>query len=181
MKLICIHRIEGEDACFYLRPDTALLRNNQAFYYPGFTQQLTAQLCRVYRVGRLGRSIAPRFAARYVDAVGAGALFTAADVLAQCVQNGHPWDVATGFDYSAAVSPEFISVEEITNCESLDRRSQLRVSDSIENIIAYVSRFLTLKIGDYIFVPVEEPREVRQGDRVESSLEGKCTLRVDVR
>ncbi len=174
MKLICIHRIEGEEARFYLRPDTALLRNNQPFYYPDFTQQLTAQWCRVYRVSRLGRSIVPRFAARYVDAVGVGALFTAADVLAQCVQNGHPWDSATGFDYSAAVSPEFIPAEEVTSYG-------LRVTGSIENIIAYVSRFLTLKIGDYIFVPQEAPREVQRGDRVEASLGEKCALRIEVR
>ncbi len=206
MKLICIQGVEGEEVNFYLRPDTALLRNNQAFYYPEFTQRLTAQVCCIYRIGRLGRSIAPRFAERYVEAIGTGVLFTAADVLQECVAKGKPWDMATGFDYSAAVSPEFktvtgdelqvtsenasklqvntskLHVKSSDNSQLVTRHPSLVTrSPSPVTVIAYVSRYLTLKIGDYIFVPMEEAREVKRGDKVEASLNGQCGVSIEVR
>ncbi len=170
MKIICINRIDGQEVYFHLRPDTALLRNNDPLYYPDFTQQLVVQTCHIFRVCRLGRSIAPRFAGRYVDAVGAGLLFTAADLLEDSCRQGLPHDPATGFDYSAAVPPIFIP---------FDDEMAARYDGVLSTVIPAVSRFLTLKIGDYIFIPTDTPAVVCRGAQLDLELgESKVTTRL---
>jgi 2-keto-4-pentenoate hydratase/2-oxohepta-3-ene-1,7-dioic acid hydratase in catechol pathway len=187
LKLICIRRTAGEET-FYLRPDTALLRNNQPFYYPDFTNELCGELCLVFRVCRLGRSIAGRFALRYLDAVGLGLLLTAADIRRRCVEQALPWGAATGFDYSAAVSPGFIPLNELP-----DWSYELQVTDTEASLLPFdvrslttavipgLSQFLTLKIGDYIFIPVSSEFLLQRGQTVEASLTGRKLLQIAIR
>ena len=187
MKLICIHSTAGEDT-FYLRPDTALLRNNQPFYYPDFTNELCGELCLVFRVCRLGRSINEHFAARYLDAVGLSLLLTAADIRRRCIEQSLPFDAAVSFDYSAALSPEFLPLNtrqdwnyelKINNREiplnHFDFNALLKV------VVPMVSRFLTFKIGDYIFMPISSEFNLQQGQTVTASLENRALLHIEIR
>ena len=188
MKLICISRAAGEEAAFYLRPDTALLRNNQPFYYPDFTDELCGELCFVLRVCRTGRSIGERFAARYLNAAGIGLLLTAADIRRRCIKHALPWDAATGFDYSAALSPEFIALDKLPNwnCELKVDNEAMPVmpfdfNGVTKTVIPMVSQFLTLKIGDYIFVPISQEFPLQRGQTVAAFWDGRELLHVDVR
>ena len=188
MKLICVYGLNGGEVSYYLRPDTALLRNNAAFYYPDFTAQLVAHVCVVIRVCRLGRSISKRFAARYYDAVGAGVTFMAADLLARDVAEKKPWDRAVSFDYSAAVSREFIEIAAWRESRCPMRaQGEGEIPLAFENIqhvdtiIEYVSNFMTLKIGDYIFIPVSQAFQVHAGHRIEAFFMDKKMLEVAVK
>jgi 2-keto-4-pentenoate hydratase/2-oxohepta-3-ene-1,7-dioic acid hydratase in catechol pathway len=188
LKLICVHGAAGDEVIYYLKPDTALLRNNAAFYYPDFTSQLVAHVCVVMRVCRLGRSIGSRFAARYYDAVGAGVTFTAADLLAGDVAEKKPWDRAVSFDYSAAVSREFMAAAQWRESGCPMRaygEGEIPLTFEyvrlVDKIIEYVSNFMTLKIGDYIFIPVSPPCEVRRGQRIETFFMDKKMLEVAIK
>jgi 2-keto-4-pentenoate hydratase/2-oxohepta-3-ene-1,7-dioic acid hydratase in catechol pathway len=188
LKLICIHGVDGGEVSYYLRPDTALLRNGTAFYYPDFTAQLVAHVCVVVRVCRLGRSISKRFAARYYDAVGAGITFTAADLLAHDVAEKKPWDRAVSFDYSAAVSREFIEMaswrENRCNMRAYGEDEIPLAFENIQHvdtIIEYVSNFMTIKIGDYIFIPASSPFQVQAGRHIEIFFVDKKMLEVAIK
>jgi 2-keto-4-pentenoate hydratase/2-oxohepta-3-ene-1,7-dioic acid hydratase in catechol pathway len=188
LKLICIHGTGGRGVSYYLKPDTALLRNNAAFYYPDFTTQLEAQICAVVRLCRLGRSISERFAARYYDAVGAGVTFTAADLLARCKAEAQPWDTALSFDYSAAVSREFIGMAQWRESRYRMRAhadADIPLSPGnmqlVDKIIEYVSNFMTVKIGDYLFIPLSPPFQVRRGQRIETFLMDNKMVEVEIK
>jgi 2-keto-4-pentenoate hydratase/2-oxohepta-3-ene-1,7-dioic acid hydratase in catechol pathway len=180
--------MEDSEVNYYLKPDTALLRNNAAFYYPDFTTQLEVRICAIIRVCRLGRSIAARFAVRYYDAVGAGITFTAADLLARCKAAGKPWDAAVSFDYSAAVSREFIDIVQWReNRCPMRARGEAEIPlafdnvQRIDSIMEYVSNFMTLKIGDYIFIPVSPPFRAHRGLHIEASLMNKKMVEVEIK
>ncbi|MCL2098101.1 MAG: fumarylacetoacetate hydrolase family protein [Bacteroidales bacterium] len=187
MKLICICNT-AEEATFYLRPDTALLRNNQPFYYPDFTRELYGELCLAFRVCRLGRSIDERFANRYLDAVGLSLLLTAADIRRRCMEQALPCAAAVSFDYSAALSPEFIPLNTVS-----EWNYQLKADNTeipllpfdfgrlTKVIIPMVSQFLTLKIGDYIFMPVSSEFSLQQGQTITAFLENHKFLHVEIR
>jgi 2-keto-4-pentenoate hydratase/2-oxohepta-3-ene-1,7-dioic acid hydratase in catechol pathway len=176
LKLICVHEVHGADITFYLRPDTALLRNDNPFYYPEFTTCITARVCVIVRVCRLGRSIGEGFAARYYDAVGAGITFTAEDLLARHTAQGKPWGNAVTFDYSAAVSREFLPLAawdgnlatHVSGALPQTIALSMHAMQCLPQIIAHISAFMTLKIGDYVFIPVSAPFPVQCGDLIET-------------
>ena len=124
MKIICIGRnyaahaeelgrlAGGGTACppepaWFLKPDTALLRNNDPFYIPAFSQEVHYECELVVRINRVGKGIAERFAHRYYDQVGLGIDFTARDLQRQAIAEGLPWERCKAFDRSAALSPRF--------------------------------------------------------------------------
>ena len=140
------------------------------------------------RVCRLGRSINERFAARYYDAAGAGVIFTAADLLAQCKAGEKPWDTAVSFDYSAAVSREFIDMAlwRESHCHMRAHATAeipLAVDNirRVDHIIEHVSNFVTLKIGDYIFIPLSPSLQVQRGQRIEVFLMDKKMVEVEIK
>ena len=130
MKIICIGRNYAEHAAelheqlndsgklpeepmFFLKPDTALLRNNDPFYIPSFSQEVHYECELVVRINRVGKAIAERFAHRYYDEVGLGIDFTARDLQRRAIAEGLPWESCKAFDRSAAISPEFVSLQEL--------------------------------------------------------------------
>ena len=126
MKIICIGRnyaehIEELDGrrdipsapVFFCKPDTALLRNNDPFYVPAFSREVHYETELVVRIGRVARAIDERFAPRCYDEVGLGIDFTARDLQRDCIARGLPWEICKGFDYSAAVSPQFVPLAEL--------------------------------------------------------------------
>lgn len=199
MKIICIARnyrahiteFDGREDIpaepqFFMKPDTALLRNNDPFYVPDFSRRVDYECELVVRINRVGRHIALKFAHRYYDEVGLGIDFTARDIQSEVIAKGLPWEICKAFDRSAAVSPEFLKLSEtgggIQNLRfELYLNGELRQSGytgdmifTVDELISYVSRFVTLKTGDLIFTgtPVGVG-PVAPGDRLTASLEGR--------
>lgn len=151
-----------EEPVIFLKPDSALLRDGKPFFLPDFSQEIHYETELVVRVSRLGKNIAERFAHRYYDAVTVGIDFTARDLQRKFREAGNPWELCKGFDNSAAIGT-FVPLEQVGgNVQNLD--FHLTIDDKevqrghtsdmlfqVDEIIAYVSRFMTLKIGDLLF------------------------------
>ncbi len=183
-----------ESPLFFIKPDTALLRNNDPFYIPDWSEQVDYECEVVVKINRVVKCIDQKFASRCYDEVGLGIDFTARDVQRNAIANGLPWELCKGFDHSAAISPRFLSVGELGgDVQNLHFEMQLNgerrqvgftreMLFSVDEIIAYVSRFITLKIGDLIFTgtPVGVGA-VSSGDRLIATLEGEELLNFDIR
>jgi 2-keto-4-pentenoate hydratase/2-oxohepta-3-ene-1,7-dioic acid hydratase in catechol pathway len=138
------------------------LKDGKPFFVPDFSHEVHYETEVVVRICRLGKNIAPRFAHRYYDAVTVGIDFTARDLQRKFREAGNPWELCKGFDNSAAIGT-FISLEQaggdLQNLDfhlDIDGREVQRGNTAdmlfkIDDIIAYVSRFMTLKIGDLLF------------------------------
>ena len=202
MKIICIDRnyrehIRELDGAreepsvpqFFMKPDTALLRNNDPFFVPDFSSRVDYECELVVRINRVGRAIAPKFAHRYYDEVGLGIDFTARDLQREAIEKGLPWEACKAFDRSAALSPEFVPLADLgAGVQNL--RFEMRLNGdvrqsgwtgdmifTVDELIAHVSRFVTLKMGDLIYTgtPVGVG-PVTPGDRLTASLEGRTLL-----
>ncbi|MCT4615355.1 MAG: fumarylacetoacetate hydrolase family protein [Marinifilaceae bacterium] len=172
MKILCIGRnyinhakelnnpVPSEPV-FFIKPDTALLRNNDDFYHPDFSEEIHHEIEFVVRIGKLGKNIDSKFAHRYIDSVALGVDFTARDIQSKCKEKGLPWEKAKAFDHSAPIS-KFIKAsefEDLQNIEfSLKKNGEIvqlgNTRDmifKINDLIAYLSKFFTLKIGDLIY------------------------------
>jgi len=173
-----------ERPVFFLKPDSALVISNRPFFYPDFSSDVHYELEVVIRIDRLGRSIEERYAHRYFSELGLGVDFTARDLQQEQKKKGLPWEIAKAFDYSAPVS-EFIPVSKFRDIHDLDFHLDLngkRVQEgntslmifNFEKIIAYVSRFMTLKTGDLIFTGTPAGvGPVAINDRLEAYLDGQ--------
>lgn len=195
MKIICIGRNYVAHArelnnevpdkpVFFMKPDSALVTSNRPFFYPDFSSDVHHELEVVIRINRLGRSIDEKYANRYFSELALGVDFTARDLQAEQKKKGLPWEIAKGFDYSAPVS-EFYPLDRFGDIHNLSFRLDINgktVQDgntslmifSFEQIIAYVSRFMTLKTGDLIFTGTPAGvGPVAVNDRLEAYLEGE--------
>ncbi len=179
---------------FFVKPDTALLRNNDAFFIPSFSQEIDYECELVVKITRVTKCIEQRFARRCYDDVGLGIDFTARDIQRETVAKGLPWELCKGFDHSAAISPKFISLdalggdvqnlrfEMMLNGEVRQSVSTAEMLFSVDEIISYVSQFMTLKIGDLIFTgtPVGVGR-IAAGDNITATLNGERLLDFDIK
>lgn len=144
----------------FMKPDSAIIKNGKHFYVPDFLGRVDYEAEIVVRICKLGKSIPARFAPRYYDAVTVGIDFTARDMQRAFIEAGAPWELSKGFDGSAVLG-EFRSVEqydinEIPFSLTIDDKvvQSATTADMIfkvDEIIAYISRFCTLKHGDLIF------------------------------
>ena len=179
---------------WFLKPDTALLRNNDPFYIPAFSQEVHYECELVVRIDRVGKSIAERFAHRYYKEVGLGIDFTARDLQREAIARGLPWERAKGFDHSAALSPEFIPLAELggdvqrlhfeltIDGQVRQRGDTARMLFGIDRIIHHISQYITLKIGDLIYTGTPAGvGPVHPGDNLKASLEGHMLLDFDIR
>jgi 2-keto-4-pentenoate hydratase/2-oxohepta-3-ene-1,7-dioic acid hydratase in catechol pathway len=195
MKIICIgknyaaHAKEMSSAVpsepvFFMKPDTSLLQKGHDFYYPDFTKNLHHEIEVVYKVGKMGKHIAPEFALKYISEVGIGIDFTARDLQDKAKEKSLPWEIAKAFDNAAVICNEFIPIAEITtnnihfhldvNEKTVQVGNTFDMIFSIEQIIAYVSKFITLKTGDLIFTGTPEGvGAVQKGDVLSLFLEKK--------
>jgi acylpyruvate hydrolase len=173
MKIICIGRNYGahakelgnelpQEPVFFCKPDSAILPKGNPLYIPEWTKDLHYEVELVYRIHRLGKNIDQAHASRYYDAVSLGIDFTARDVQEAQKQARLPWEKAKAFDGSAVISTHWLDIqapekmEELhfrldKNGETVQRGNSSDMIFSIDAIIAYVSQFMTLKIGDLIF------------------------------
>lgn len=203
MKIICIGRNYAEHAkelsnplpekpIFFLKPDTALVKNNKPFFYPDFSTEIHHEVEIVLQINRTGKYIEEKFAHRYYDKFGIGIDFTARDLQNEHRKNGLPWEISKAFDHSAPVS-KFISVNKPYDINNLSFSLKVNsktvqegnTSDLIftfNKIISYVSKFVTLKIGDLIFTGTPEGvGPVNVGDHLEAFIENKLMLDFYVR
>ena len=150
-----------KEPVIFMKPDSALLKDSKPFFIPDFSKQIDYETELVVRINRLGKNISERFAHRYYDAVTVGIDFTARDLQKQFREKGLPWELCKGFDNSAAIG-DWVPIERIADVNNvnfhLDIDSKTVQSGNtsqmlfkIDQIIAYVSQFCTLKIGDMIF------------------------------
>ncbi|MDL2291947.1 fumarylacetoacetate hydrolase family protein [Bacteroides sp. OttesenSCG-928-F21] len=155
------HTEVNSDPVIFMKPDSALLKDGKPFFIPDFSNEVHYETELVVRINRLGKNIAPRFAHRYYDAVTVGIDFTARDLQRTFRESGHPWELCKGFDNSAAIGT-FVPVDRFKDVQDLNFRLTIDEQEvqrghtadmlfSIGNIISYVSRFVTLKIGDLLF------------------------------
>ena len=200
MKIICIGRNYAEHAkelnnpvpaepVFFLKPDTALLKDNAPFYHPEFSSDIHHEIELVLRVSKAGKHIHADFAHNYIDSISLGIDFTARDVQQKCKEKGLPWEKAKAFDASAPVGSWMPFDAKKDYCFSLLVNNELRQSGkssdmlfSFRQIIAYVSQFVTLKTGDLIFTgtPAGVSR-VAIGDWLEAKMDGISLLKFEVR
>ncbi len=157
-----MHRLfESAEPIIFMKPDTALLRNGNPFFLPDFSEEIHYETELVLRIGRLGKNIAERFAHRYYDEITVGIDFTARDLQRKQKEAGLPWEISKAFDNSAPIG-EFVSKEFFADINNIGFRLDINGNTvqqgnscdliySFDKIIAYVSRFFTLKIGDLIF------------------------------
>ncbi len=203
MKILCIgrnyadhiaelHNEVPDEPVIFLKPDTALLKNNDPFYYPDFTQEIHHELEIILRISKEGKNIQPKFAANYFDAIGLGIDFTARDLQSKAKSKGLPWDLAKGFNGSAPVS-EFLPLTDYPDLKNIN--FTLRVNQEIkqqgntslmlhpfEDIISYISRFILLKKGDIIFTGTPKGvGPVQINDRLEAFLEDKKVLDFEIK
>lgn len=203
MKIIAIGRNYAEHAkelnnpvptspVIFMKPDTALLKDNKPFYLPDFSDDVHYELEVVLKVCKEGKHIAEKFAANYYDEIGLGIDFTARDIQNKHKEKGLPWELAKGFDHSAPVSLFFpksdfqdlyqLDFELKINEELRQKGNTKDLLFSFEKIINFVSQYITLKKGDLIFTgtPAGVGR-VNKGDKLEAWLEGKQLLNFDVK
>lgn len=203
MKIICIGRNYIDHAkelnnpvpkkpLVFMKPPSALLVNNKPLYYPEFTKDLHYELELVLKICKNGRHVQAEFASDYYDQVALGIDFTARDLQAKCKEKGHPWEIAKGFDNSAALSP-FVNISKIPDPNSI--KFQLKKNGEVvqngdtkdlifnfNHLICYLSQYFKLQQGDVIYTGTPAGvGPVQIGDQLEGYLEGEKLLQTSIK
>jgi len=145
----------------FLKPDSSILKNNKPFFLPGFSSMIQYETEVVIRISKLGKGIAPEYAHRYYDELTLGIDITARDIQNKNSASGLPWELSKCFDGAAPLG-KFVPVSSAGDIRNIDFRLEINddivqsgnTSDmifSIDEIIAFVSQYFTLKTGDLIF------------------------------
>ena len=156
-----VHTQVNTEPVVFMKPDSAILKDGKPFFIPDFSNEIHYETELVVRINRLGENIAPRFANRYYDAVTVGIDFTARDLQRKFREQGNPWELCKGFDSSAAIG-DFVPVDRYKDIRHLNFNLLIDGKEvqkgctadmlfKVDDIIAYVSQFVTLKIGDLLF------------------------------
>tara|TARA_Y100000385_G_scaffold288376_2_gene354827 strand:+ start:2113 stop:2778 length:666 start_codon:yes stop_codon:yes gene_type:complete len=204
MKIICIGRNYAEHAkelgnaiptepLFFLKPDSAVLAHRHPFYIPAWTSEVHHEVELLIRICRNGKSIQPEFAHRYFDAVSLGIDFTARDAQAEAKAKGHPWEKAKAFDGSAVISKKWILTDSLDsgwesipfhlnkNGAMVQSGCALDMIHHVHHLIAHVSQFMTVKMGDVIFTGTPSGvGKIEDGDVLEGFLNEESMFRVKV-
>lgn len=181
-----------ENPVLFLKPDTAVLKNNKPFYHPNFSKEVHHEIEVVLKICKEGKFIAEKFAHKYYEEIGLGIDFTARDLQAQQKAKGLPWEIAKAFDNSAPVS-EFIAITEFEDLNNLE--FSLQVNDEVKQsgntsqmlhsfnkLISYASKYFTLKKGDLIFTGTPAGvSKVNIGDQLKGSLQGRELLNFEIK
>ncbi len=182
-----------DEPVIFTKPDTAILRNNAPFYYPSFSTDIHHEVELVLRISKEGKNIEEKFASRYYDAIGVGIDFTARDLQQKAKDKGLPWDIAKGFNGSAPISDSFLPVDKFADVKNINFK--LEVNGKLKQygntslmlfpfdyIIAYLSKFFTLKTGDLIFTGTPKGvGPVTPGDTLSAYIENEKLLEFQVK
>lgn len=186
------HSLVLAEPIIFMKSDSSLLKDGKPFFIPDFSSDIHYETELVVKIDRLGKNIAERFAHRYYNEVTVGIDFTARDLQNRLRAEGLPWEISKAFDNSAVIG-SFIPVEEAGEIQSIpfhldinDQKVQEgNTADmlfTVDQIIAYVSRFFTLKIGDLIFTGTPAGvGPVKIGDHLQGYLGDRKLLNFHVR
>src|SRR5574343_1705081 len=203
MKILCIGRNYAEhiaelqnerpsEPVIFIKPDTALLRDNEPFYIPDFSNDLHYEVEIVLKINKMGKNIEAKFANKYYEEIGIGIDFTARDVQAKLKEKGLPWEKAKSFAHSAVIGAflskkDFSSVENI-NFELKSNGKSVQVGNTdlmlwkIDELVAYVSQYFNLKKGDIIFTGTPKGvAKVTEGDVLEGFIENKSMFKIQIK
>jgi 2-keto-4-pentenoate hydratase/2-oxohepta-3-ene-1,7-dioic acid hydratase in catechol pathway len=203
MKIICIGRnyvkhIEElgndrpDEPVVFLKPDSSILLKQHPFVIPEFTDDVHHEVELLVKINKVGKYIEPKFASNYYDEIGLGIDFTARDLQAKLKEKGLPWEKAKSFDGAAVIGDfypknDFKSLENIEfklvkNGEIVQLGTTSHMIWKIDELIAHVSQFFTLKKGDIIFTGTPEGvAAVKPNDILEGYLENKKSFRIQVK
>jgi 2-keto-4-pentenoate hydratase/2-oxohepta-3-ene-1,7-dioic acid hydratase in catechol pathway len=203
MKIICIGRnytkhieeLQNErpdEPVVFMKPDSAILLKQHPFVIPEFSEDIHHELEVIVKINKVGKYIEPKFAHKYYDEISVGIDFTARDLQQKLKDKGLPWEKAKAFDGSAVIG-DFVSKSDFKSLDNLNfemTNNGVTVQKGntsfmlwkIDELIAYVSQFFTLKIGDIIFTGTPEGvAVVRPDDVLEGYLEGNKLFRIQVK
>lgn len=199
MKIICIGRNYAEHAkelnnpvpsgapVIFMKPDTALLKDNKPFYHPDFSEDVHHEIELVLKICKEGKHVNQKFAADYYDEIGLGVDFTARDIQARHKEKGLPWELAKAFDGSAPIS-NFLPKAQFADMYNINLKLDINGENrqigntrdllfSFEFIISFVSKYITLKKGDLIYTGTPSGvSKVNIGDHLEGYLENHKML-----
>ena len=203
MKIICIGRnyadhiaeLQNErpsEPVVFLKPDSAVLLKQHPFVIPEFSDDIHHEVEVLVKINKVGKYIDAKFAHKYYDEIGLGIDFTARDLQSQLKEKGLPWEKAKAFDGSAVIGDflsikNFNSLENITfeltnNGQTVQKGNTSMMLWKIDELIAHVSQYFTLKIGDIIFTGTPEGvAAVKPDDVLEGFLEGQKLFRIQVK
>lgn len=204
MKIICVGRNYAEHIeelknekplhpILFLKPDTAILLKNQAFYIPDFSEEVHHEVEVLVKIKKVGKHIQKEFASTYYDEIGLGIDFTARDLQAKLKAKGLPWEKAKGFDGAAVIGAKWCNKSTFRQLAALDfslNKNGIQVQKGntknmlwkIDELIAYISTYFTLKIGDVIFTGTPAGvGKVERGDNLEGFLENESMFNIKVK
>ena len=203
MKIICIGRnytnhiaeLQNErptEPVVFMKPDSAVLLKQHPFVLPEFSNEVHHEIELIVKINKVGKYIEPKFAHKYYDEISVGIDFTARDLQDQLKAKGLPWEKAKAFDGSAVIGEfvpkdQFASLEDVNfellkNGEIAQKGNSSLMLWKIDELVAYVSQFFTLKIGDIIFTGTPEGvAAVQPDDILEGYLEGRQLFRIQVK
>ncbi len=203
MKIICIgrnyanhinelHNERPDEPVIFLKPDTAILPKKFPFVIPEFSKDVHHEVEILVKISKVGKYIDVKFAHKYYDEIGLGIDFTARDVQNKLKEKGLPWEKAKAFDGSAVIG-DFISKKNYNSLENItfelnnngitvQKGNTSQMLWKIDEIIAYVSQYFTLKKGDIIFTGTPEGvSAVKPNDVLEGFIEGNKLFRIQIK
>ncbi|MEA5403353.1 fumarylacetoacetate hydrolase family protein [Arcicella sp. DC2W] len=203
MKILCIGRNYAEhiaelnnerpsEPVIFMKPDTAILKDNEAFYHPDFSNDIHHEVEIVLKINKMGKNIEAKFAHKYYEEIGIGIDFTARDVQSKLKEKGLPWEKAKAFNGSAPISG-FVAKSEFADLKKLNFHLEINGETrqtgntsmmlwNFDEIIAEISKYFTLKTGDLIFTGTPAGvGKVKIGDKLSAFVEGKEMLSFDIK
>ncbi len=202
MKIICIGRNYTEhieelanerpkNPVIFLKPDSAILPKKMPFFIPPFSNEIHYEVEVLFKINKVGRYIDAKFAHKYYDEIGLGIDFTARDIQAHCKEKGLPWEKAKAFDGSAVIGKFYPKEQfDLNNLQFRLIKNELIVQNGntnamlwkIDELIAYVSQFFTLKKGDVIFTGTPAGvGKIEENDILVGKLEDHEAFRIKVK
>ena len=204
MKIICVGRNytdhiaelkneKPEDPVLFLKPDTSILLKKQPFFIPDFSNEVHYEVEVLVKIKKIGKHIQPKFAHKYYDEIGLGIDFTARDLQQKLKDKGLPWEKAKAFDGAAVVPDNWLDKRGVDDVDDLGFRleknekivqqgSTSHMLWKIDELIAYISTYFTLKIGDIIFTGTPAGvGKVMPDDRLTGFLEGNKMFSIKVK
>ncbi len=203
MKIICIGRNYADhiselnnerptEPVIFMKPDTAVVLKKFPFVLPEFSKDVHHEVEILIKINRVGKYIDKKFAPNYYQEIGLGIDFTARDLQSKLKEKGLPWEIAKGFDGSAVIGKfvdksKFSSLSDINfelkkNNETAQQGNTSLMLWQIDELIAYVSQFFTLKIGDIIFTGTPKGvAAVAENDVLEGFIEGESMFKINVK
>jgi len=203
MKILCIGRNYADhiselnnerpaEPVIFLKPDTAILKDNEPFYHPDFSNDIHHEVEIVLKINKVGKNIEAKFAHKYYDEIGIGIDFTARDIQSKLKEKGLPWEKAKAFNDSAPIS-EFISKSQFVDLQNLNFHLEVNGKTiqqgntkmmlwNFDEIIEEISKYFTLKTGDLIFTGTPAGvGKVIVGDRLTAFIEGEEMMSFEVK